>query len=128
MSNNSNSSEKILNKSDMPMDNKSYSNKNNDMMNDKRNDKKNNKKNTLPVMKRLLGYVLKNYKFSCIAVVACILASSLITLTATLFIQKLVDNYIIPLTQSAVHDYAPLASAIIKLSAVLLVGVLCSYI
>ena len=59
---------------------------------------------------------------------ACIIVSSLTTLIATLFIQKLVDNYIIPLTQSAVHDYAPLAAAIIKLSAVLLVGVLCSYI
>ena len=79
-------------------------------------------------MKRLLGYVLKNYKFSCIAVVACIIVSSLTTLIATLFIQKLVDNYIIPLTQSAVHDYAPLAAAIIKLSAVLLVGVMFIYI
>ena len=101
----SNNQDKTLNKSDM--------------------DKK---QSTLPIMKRLLGYVLKNYKFSCIAVLACIIASALITLSATLFIQKLVDNYIIPLTQSAVHDYAPLASALIKLSAVLIVGVLCSYI
>ena len=101
----SNNQDKTLNKSDM-----------------------NKKQSTLPIMKRLLGYVLKNYKFSCIAVLACIIASALITLSATLFIQKLVDNYIIPLTQSAVHDYAPLASALIKLSAVLIVGVLCSYI
>ncbi len=96
---------------------------------DKNIDMKNkkNKENPLPLMKRLLGYILKNYKFSCIAVLVCILVSALTTLIATLFIQKLIDNYIIPLTQSAVHDYAPLAGALIKLGAVLMVGVLCSY-
>lgn len=41
----SNNQDKTLNKSDM-----------------------NKKQSTLPIMKRLLGYVLKNYKFSCIAV------------------------------------------------------------
>ena len=76
---------------------------------DKNIDMKNkkNKENPLPLMKRLLGYILKNYKFSCIAVLVCILVSALTTLIATLFIQKLIDSYIIPLTQSAVHDYAP---------------------
>lgn len=88
---------------------------------------KKNKENPLPLMKRLLGYILKNYKFSCIAVLVCILVSALTTLIATLFIHKLIDSYIIPLTQSAVHDYAPLAGALIKLAAVLMVGVLCSY-
>ena len=73
---------------------------------DKNIDMKNkkNKENPLPLMKRLLGYILKNYKFSCIAVLVCILVSALTTLIATLFIQKLIDSYIIPLTQSAVHD------------------------
>ena len=97
---------------------------------DKNIDMKNkkNKENPLPLMKRLLGYILKNYKFSCIAVLVCILVSALTTLIATLFIQKLIDSYIIPLTQSAVHDYAPLAGALIKLAVVLMVGVLCSYL
>ena len=96
---------------------------------DKNIDMKNkkNKENPLHLMKRLLGYILKNYKLSCIAVLVCILVSALTTLIATLFIQKLIDSYIIPLTQSAVHDYAPLAGALIKLAAVLMVGVLCSY-
>ena len=89
---------------------------------DKNIDMKNkkNKENPLHLMKRLLGYILKNYKLSCIAVLVCILVSALTTLIATLFIQKLIDSYIIPLTQSAVHDYAPLAGALIKLAAVLM--------
>ncbi len=87
-----------------------------------------NTQNPLPLMKRLIGYILKNYKFSCIMVLVGIVVSALTTLCATLFIQKLIDNYIIPLTISAVPDYSPLASALIKLSAVLVAGVLCSYL
>ena len=87
-----------------------------------------NTQNPFPLMKRLIGYILKNYKFSCIMVLVGIVVSALTTLCATLFIQKLIDNYIIPLTISAVPDYSPLASALIKLSAVLMAGVLCSYL
>lgn len=87
-----------------------------------------NTQNPLPLMKRLIGYILKNYKFSCIMVLVGIVVSALTTLCATLFIQKLIDNYIIPLTISAVPDYSLLASALIKLSAVLMAGVLCSYL
>uniref|UniRef100_UPI0040278958 hypothetical protein n=1 Tax=Lachnospira sp. TaxID=2049031 RepID=UPI0040278958 len=61
MSKNVGNSDKILNKSDMNPGNGKH----------KRKDREG--KNALHVMKRLLGYVLKNYKFSCIAVVACII-------------------------------------------------------
>jgi ATP-binding cassette subfamily B protein len=88
---------------------------------------KNVKKNPMALLKRLLGYILKNYKFSCFMVVVCIACASLATLCSTLFIQKLIDNYIVPLTQMAVPDYSPLATALMKLCCVLVVGVLCSY-
>jgi ATP-binding cassette subfamily B protein len=88
---------------------------------------KNVRKNPLPILKRLLGYILKNYKFSCFMVVVCIACASLATLCATLFIQKLIDNYIVPLTQMAVPDYSPLAIALVKLCCALFVGVLCAY-
>ena len=51
-------------------------------------------------------------------VVVCILVSALTTLCGTLFIQKLIDNYIVPLTQMAVPDYSPLAQALLKLVAI----------
>lgn len=84
-------------------------------------------KNELKILKRLMGYILKNYKFAFIAVVAGILVSALATLCTTLFIQRLIDDYIMPLTRAAVPDYAPLAKALISLSAVLAVGVVCAY-
>ncbi len=55
------------------------------------------------------------------------MVSALTTLCGTLFIQKLIDNYIVPLTQMAVPDYSPLAQALLKLVAIFAVGVLCSY-
>lgn len=78
-------------------------------------------------LKRVFAYILKNYKFSCLIVVAGILISVLTTLCATLFMQRLIDDYIIPLTQAAIPDYDPLAKALLSLSAVLAVGILCAY-
>ena len=76
---------------------------------------------------RLLRYVLKNYKFSFVIVAACILITSVTTLVSTLFTRTLIDDYILPLTQAANPDYAPLARTLITLAAVLLFGSLCSY-
>ena len=47
-------------------------------------------------LKRMIGYILKNYKFSCVAVVGGIFISVLTTLCATLFMQRLIDDYILP--------------------------------
>ena len=50
---------------------------------------------------RVLRYMLKNYKGSFCVVVVCTLVSALCTLSGTLFLQSLIDDYILPLTQSA---------------------------
>ena len=92
-----------------------------------KNKNENKEKNPLLLLKRLLSYIVKNYKLACFMVVVCILVSAITTLCGTLFIQKLIDNYIVPLTQMAVSDYSPLAQALLKLVAIFAVGVLCSY-
>ncbi len=81
----------------------------------------------MSLLKQVIGYVLKNYKFSCVVVVIGIVVSVLSTLCATLFSQSLIDDYIVPLTQAAVPDYAPLARAMLSLICVLVFGVLASY-
>ena len=83
-----------------------------------KNKNENKEKNPLLLLKRLLSYIVKNYKLACFMVVVCILVSALTTLCGTLFIQKLIDNYIVPLTQMAVPDYSPLAQALLKLVAI----------
>ncbi len=41
--------------------------------------------------------------------------------------QSLIDDYIIPLTQSDVHDYGPLAMALLRMIGVYAIGILCAY-
>lgn len=81
----------------------------------------------LSSLKRVLHYIFKYYKFSSLTVVGGIVVSAITTLVSTLFMQTLIDDYIVPLTQEVNADYAPLATALLKLAAVMVVGILCAY-
>ena len=84
-------------------------------------------KNPVALLKRLLGLIMKHYKFHCIAVAVCIAGSTLATVRGTLFLQTLIDDFILPLAEAAAPDYGPLAAALIKLACVYAVGVLCAW-
>ena len=84
-----------------------------------------NKKSTLW---RLFKFVMKNYKFSFLAVAVCIAITACTTLASTLFTRTLIDDYITPLIGQANPDYGPLAVTLCKLGAVLVFGALCSYL
>lgn len=84
-------------------------------------------KNPLSLLKRLLGYMLRLYRFSFFAVIVCIIGSSLATLRGTLFMRTLIDDYIIPLTKSDAPDFGPLVRALLGLAAVYVIGIFCSY-
>ncbi len=83
--------------------------------------------NPMKVVKRILGYMLKDYKISFVLVVLCIIGSALMTLRGTLFTQSLIDDYIIPLTQAADPDFSGLAHALMMLAATYAVGIICSF-
>ena len=76
---------------------------------------------------RVLGYMLKNYKFSFFMVVVCILGSALASVQGVLFTQRLIDDYIAPLTRSVTPDYGPLAAALLRVAFFYAVGILCAY-
>ena len=78
-------------------------------------------------LRRLAAYVLRHYRFSLVAVVLCVIVTSVTTLASTLFTRTLIDDHIVPLTQTATPDYSQLAQTLFTLAAVLLVGVACSY-
>ncbi|MGN0607784.1 MAG: ABC transporter ATP-binding protein [Oscillospiraceae bacterium] len=88
---------------------------------------KNIKKFDGKTLKRILGYMFRNYKMHFIIVVICIIITSISTLCGTLFMQSLIDDYIIPLTQQDVPDFAPLGKAILRLVAVYAVGIASAY-
>lgn len=78
-------------------------------------------------MGRVLAYMLKNYKLSFFVVVICIIGSSLATLKGTLFMQSLIDDYILPLSQAAAPDFSSLGQALLSLAAVYGAGIICAY-
>ena len=79
------------------------------------------------VLKRILGYMLKYYKGSCLAVLVCILGSALSTLQGTLFMQSLIDDYILPMLSAETPDYAGLAAALLRLAVIFAFGLLCAF-
>ena len=76
---------------------------------------------------RLFRYILRNYKVNFVVVLLCIVVSSLTSLASSLFTRNLIDDYITPMTAAAAPDYAPLAVALVKLGAILLVGIVAGY-
>ncbi len=81
----------------------------------------------LRAMGRVLGLMLKNYKFPFFMVVVCILGSALATLRGTLFMQSLIDDYIAPLTRAQTPDYSDLAAALVAVAITYGIGILCAY-
>ena len=79
------------------------------------------------VLKRLLTYMVKNYKFSFLVVVICIIIGAFATMQGMLFVQSLVDDYIMPLLDSANPDFAPLAQALMGIVVFYIVGIAASY-
>ena len=84
-----------------------------------------NKRSTLL---RLFAFVMKHYKFSFVAVAACIVVTACTTLVSTLFTRTLIDDYITPMIGQAHPDYGPLARTLVMLGIVLTFGALCSYL
>ncbi|HBA63309.1 MAG TPA: ABC transporter [Lachnospiraceae bacterium] len=81
----------------------------------------------LKIMGCLLKYMLGNYKAAFTAVVICILIVSLTTLRGTLFLQSLIDDYILPMIRSGSTDFSGLRSALLGLAAVYCAGIVCAY-
>lgn len=87
------------------------------------NNKKKRNAKTLPTFKRLLGYILRNYKLQVVAVVALILISALANIAGTLFMKNLIDNYIVPYIGDGNANFTPLLKAISGMAVVYGVGV-----
>ena len=89
--------------------------------------KQTNKRNLMPLLKRVLGIMFREYKVQFGLVVVLILGAALATLRGTLFMRDLVDVYIKPMIGMESPDFGPLAHALLSLALVYLIGLLCSY-
>lgn len=83
--------------------------------------------NPAKTLKRLMGIILKNYTPHCIVVLLCIFGSAFVSVKGTLFMQTLIDDYILPLTSQSNPDFRPLGMAIMKLALFFIAGALMTY-
>lgn len=74
------------------------------------------------ILGRNLGYVFKKYKVHMIIVFVCIIVSVLANVQGTLFIQKLIDDYITPLMNTSSPDFTPLLYAMARVAGFYLLG------
>ena len=79
------------------------------------------------LMKRLMGYVLKKYGALYALVIIGIVASVMCNTQGTMFMQKLIDDYITPMINNHSTDYAPLLQAIGKVAGFYALGVAATF-
>lgn len=85
-------------------------------------------KNPMKTLKRLLGYVFKEYKFQFLFVVICILISSLATVASTLFLKTLIDDYITPFLGQSNPNFGPLLKTIGMMAIIYYIGTFSTYL
>ncbi len=90
-----------------------------------------NKNTSLPsptaVLRRVVSYMLKYYKWPFLLVILCILIAAIATVIGATFPQTLVDDYITPMINSGSTDFSALGKAVIRLFITLAIGILASW-
>lgn len=84
-------------------------------------------KNPGKLFARLMSYILKNYAIHCLIVIVCIFITVLASVQGTLFMQTLIDGYILPLMKQANPDFSGLAAAIRRVATFYLMGAIAAY-
>lgn len=79
-------------------------------------------KNPMKTLKRLIGIIMKKYKFHMIFVFIFMLMSVFANVQGTLFIQTLIDDYINPMIGQPNPDFTPLLMAIAKVAVFYMLG------
>ena len=80
------------------------------------------------ILKRLMGYVFRFYKVHMIVVFVCIIAGVLANLQGTMFMQELIDGYIVPMLEDGSRNFDPLMWAILRTAGFYAAGIVCVYI
>ena len=86
------------------------------------------KKIDMTTVKRLFKYIFKEYKIQFIFVLIFVLLSSLVSVSSSLFLESLVDNYITPILDTGVIDFSPLIKALLIMCIIYLTGIVSTYI
>ena len=79
------------------------------------------------IFMRILRYVMECYRIQVIAVVVCIFVSVFANVQGTLFMQTLIDGYILPLLKEQSNDFSGLAGAIARTACFYGIGIIAAF-
>lgn len=92
------------------------------------NNKKIKPQMNFKVLSRVMKYITKNYKFKLVIVLISIVLSTISSVAGNLYLQVLIDDYIVPLVGVQNPVYTELLHAIGTMCVIYLVGVITSYV
>ena len=84
-------------------------------------------KNPGKLLKRLFAIVLRSYAPHCILVLLCIACNAYVMVRSALFLERLMDDYIVPMVNTGSTDFGPLIGALTGMLGIYALGVLCSW-
>lgn len=85
-------------------------------------------KNPGKTLKRLLGYLWKDYKVHCVVVIISIAISSLTAVMGNLFLQRLIDDYILPFLGESNPSFTPLLHALFVMAGIYYTGTVATFL
>ena len=85
------------------------------------------RRSAMPVLNRVLRYMLRSYWPLFLLVICCILASAVATVVAATFPQTLVDDYITPMLNGQLDDFSGLWAQLRRLIVIMAVGVVAGF-
>ncbi len=85
-------------------------------------------KNPMKTLKRIFDIIIKGYPIQSILVIVGIVVGVLANVYGSLFLQRLIDDYITPLIGSQTPDFTPLLKALTSMALIYLVGAFSTYI
>ena len=61
-----------------------------------------------------MAEIMGRYKLHCVAVVLCLIVSAVANVYGTMFMQRLIDDYITPMIGRSDPDFGPIGRAVLK--------------
>ena len=94
---------------------------------DKKNSRRGHIKGSMPLLNRVVKYMLESYKWVFLLVIACILINAVTSVIGATFPQTLVDDYIEPMLTTGANLFPELLNDIIRLICIMAAGILAAY-
>lgn len=82
----------------------------------------------MKVLKRLIKYIFKGHKKQYIVVFICIIVSSIVSVASSLFMEKLIDDYIEPLIGVSNPLYTGIVKVLMIMAVIYVIGIISTYI